>query len=336
MLHSTTSDTPYLSAIIPLFNKELTLERAIQSVAQARTELPVEAIIVDDGSTDRSFEIASALAEKHPWIILEQQQNAGAAAARNRACELACSNVLAFLDADDVWLPGHATELLSGFAKSGADFVVTPYSKLVDGEQEDRLLWDVFPNSRIENHFRSMAHGDMYMATSGTAMKSNLFDRIGGFDERLRNGQDRAMWGEAALKSGVYRTSKITAQWHVDTSNSLMSQAHKDKSPKYENWLEEKILELDGMPCPGLEMSGEQLRAAMITNLAEDCMSIGLFAAKNGIEWMQLEREACLRRFGYSAWADYIAQADANTPSYKKMVRGPRPFDSQKTHCLFG
>lgn len=104
-----------ISCIIPVFNGERFLEQAISSVlAQNGTEL--EIIVVDDGSTDRSAEIARSFV----GVLVVSQPNQGVAAARNRGVDLASGEFVAFLDADDVWLPGKLAAQLTAL-KSHAD-----------------------------------------------------------------------------------------------------------------------------------------------------------------------------------------------------------------------
>ncbi len=90
---------PRVSVIIPVFNGERFLARAIES-ALAQTSPPAEVIVVDDGSTDATPRIVEAL----PVAYL-RQENQGPAAARNNGCAVASGDYLAFLDCDDVWLP---------------------------------------------------------------------------------------------------------------------------------------------------------------------------------------------------------------------------------------
>ncbi len=88
-----------------MFNGERYLKEAINSIV-AQTYRPLEVVVVDDGSTDTTAEIAKALsAGANPGVRIryEHQTNSGAAAARNRGIELASGSILAFLDADDMW-----------------------------------------------------------------------------------------------------------------------------------------------------------------------------------------------------------------------------------------
>jgi glycosyltransferase involved in cell wall biosynthesis len=98
------TERPTISVIIPVYNGERFLAEAIQSVLD-QTLPPDEIIVVDDGSTDGSAAIVAHLAESTPLPIrYVYQANQGPSAARNRGIEFAAGELLAFIDADDLWL----------------------------------------------------------------------------------------------------------------------------------------------------------------------------------------------------------------------------------------
>src|ERR1039457_6418785 len=99
-------DNPSISVIIPAYNAELFLGQAIESVIN-QTHTNWEVIIVDDGSTDSTFSIASEFVHRDSRIRLIRQNNAGASSARNYgfAESSPSSEYVLFLDADDVLAP---------------------------------------------------------------------------------------------------------------------------------------------------------------------------------------------------------------------------------------
>ena len=96
-------DKPLVSIIIPLFNKLDWIPQTINSVVN-QTYKNWECIIIDDGSTDGSFELVTSLTEKYSgnWRII-RQSNSGQSVARNRGIEISSGNYVALLDADDIW-----------------------------------------------------------------------------------------------------------------------------------------------------------------------------------------------------------------------------------------
>ncbi|MHC5098093.1 MAG: glycosyltransferase family 2 protein, partial [Planctomycetota bacterium] len=90
-----------ISVVIPAYNAEKHIARAIESVL-AQTRPADEVIVIDDGSSDGTGDVVRSFGDK---VIFIQQENAGASVARNAGIEAATSDWIAFLDADDEWLP---------------------------------------------------------------------------------------------------------------------------------------------------------------------------------------------------------------------------------------
>jgi teichuronic acid biosynthesis glycosyltransferase TuaG len=103
---------PRVSVIIPAFNAEAVLPQALRSIRQ-QSFGDWEAIVSDDASTDRTAEIAAEFGER--VRVVRGQQNLGPAAARNAGIEDSSGELLAFLDADDYWLPEFLSEQVSLF-----------------------------------------------------------------------------------------------------------------------------------------------------------------------------------------------------------------------------
>ena len=113
---------PLISVVVPFYNNEDLLEDCLRSIAR-QTHANLEVIMVDDGSTDGSAEIARRRAESDPRFILIRVPNGGPGFSRNRGIEQATGEFLAFVDADDM-LPSHALEvMLHTLQESGSDFV---------------------------------------------------------------------------------------------------------------------------------------------------------------------------------------------------------------------
>lgn len=97
-------NSPLVSVIIPAYNAARTLEMTVQSV-YGQSLQDFEIIIVDDGSKDNTLEVAQRIAASDSRIKVIAQPNSGAAAARNAGIKAAAGEYVAFLDADDLWLP---------------------------------------------------------------------------------------------------------------------------------------------------------------------------------------------------------------------------------------
>ena len=121
---------PDLSAVIPTFNRERLIGRAIESVL-AQSVRPSEIIVVDDGSTDSTEDIVAGYA----GVRYVAQTNGGPALARNRGVAEASTNWIAWLDSDDFWLPGHIERIMSAVDATGggARFYFADLIRPVDG-----------------------------------------------------------------------------------------------------------------------------------------------------------------------------------------------------------
>lgn len=106
------ADDILVSVVIPLYNKQRTLQRAIDSIQAQQTPLALEIIVVDDGSTDASWATLMACVGADTRFRCVQQPNAGPGAARNAGARIARGRYLAFLDADDAWHPDHLSHAM--------------------------------------------------------------------------------------------------------------------------------------------------------------------------------------------------------------------------------
>lgn len=124
-----------VSIITPNYNCEKFISQTIDSVLlQTYTEW--EMIIVDDCSSDKSYEIALDYAEKDSRIkVLKNEVNSGAAISRNNALDVAKGDYIAFLDSDDLWEPEKLEKQLKFMLENNCDFSFTKYSLIDDNNQ---------------------------------------------------------------------------------------------------------------------------------------------------------------------------------------------------------
>ena len=168
---------PLISTIIPVYNRERYLSEAIESVL-AQSYLSIELIIIDDGSTDSSAEIAQHYTSKSGQYFY--QENGGIGAARNQGVRLANGEYLAFLDSDDIWLP---EKLSLQFDAMRTD----PKNKMVFG-QVMNFLSPELPNSE---HKFDPSTQNIFPGYSASAMliKREDFLRVGYFSTGWQVGE---------------------------------------------------------------------------------------------------------------------------------------------------
>ncbi len=200
------------SVVIPLYNKEKFIVRAIESVIH-QTKQDFEIIVVDDGSTDGSIRRVREL--QCDRIHLIQQSNAGPGPARNRGVQESRYDDIAFLDADDAFLPDHLEELqkiIECFPQ--AVLFSTKFAELKDP------LYQVenFPKSTISkkvkykkyNYFRKWRPRCGYIFSSCVAIKKQAFMRAGGF-KNICPGEDTELWIRLALEHDFAISTRVTA-----------------------------------------------------------------------------------------------------------------------------
>lgn len=218
-------DTPRISVIIPLYNKEREIGDTLRSVL-AQTYQPAEIVVVDDGSTDGSAEvvrgiIAESSGHGESLIKLIPQPNAGECAARNRAIEESSGEYIALLDADDQWQPGFLREIASMICEfPGCGVYCTAFNIV----SHDGVFPAKTPSKRgvVDNFFRDSAH--QYIAIpSASCIPRRVFDTVGGFPEGMKIAGDLYMWIKIGRRFPVCFSPERLADYSKVASNRSAS-----------------------------------------------------------------------------------------------------------------
>lgn len=212
-----------ISAVIPLYNKSHTIARALQSVF-AQTRLPDALIVVDDGSTDGSAAACRSVLATAPEGIacqLISQENTGVSVARNAGAEAIQSDLIAFLDADDEWLPVHIAELERLATKvPSAGILSTRHARLTPQGQpapEPSAVPAGF-FGQVENGLAAYSQGYGILHTSSIAVGRGAWQRSGGFSPGARKSQDIHLWLRLLLTEPFAHSDTCTAIWHEEAS----------------------------------------------------------------------------------------------------------------------
>jgi glycosyltransferase involved in cell wall biosynthesis len=208
-----------VSVVIPLYNKARHIRRAIDSVL-TQSYGAFELIVVDDGSTDGSGQVASQIAD--PRLRLIVQKNAGECAARNRGIQEATGDLIAFLDADDEWLPGFLSTVMALRNKHPeAGLYATGYRFSRDG-----ITWRpsfateiTAPQGGLLNDYFQAAMFSVPVTASSVMIPKNIFNDVGLFPLGVKRGGDLFMWANIALRYRVAWSPVDGAIYHLSADN---------------------------------------------------------------------------------------------------------------------
>jgi glycosyltransferase involved in cell wall biosynthesis len=178
-----------VSVVVPCYNAEKTIGRAIGSVA-AQTLQPLELICVDDGSTDTTRIRLSELQSRLPELnirIIANDENCGPARARNIGWENACGAYIAFLDADDTWREDKLRHQI-GFMEDARDCIITGHRVMRAGECSTGVTEARYTFQAVS--FRSILLANR-MLTPSVVIRNTIDLR---FDESMPRCEDYMLW----------------------------------------------------------------------------------------------------------------------------------------------
>jgi glycosyltransferase, group 2 family len=220
------------SVIIPLYNKAPYVAKAIESVL-GQTYRDFEVIVIDDGSTDQSLEVAKTFENKSITII--SQPNSGVSTARNNGVKLAKHPYICFLDADDWWHPTFLEEmkrLITDFPDAG--IYGSGYYIVKNGQERIAPIGvpQGFERGIIdycEVYAKTLC---MPLTSISVVIPKHIFDEEKGFKSQLKFGEDFDLWIRIALKHKVILVNKSLAYYNQDVDvNNRGVAVHKTYSP---------------------------------------------------------------------------------------------------------
>lgn len=221
IMNESASAAPKVSVIIPLYNKAPYIKRALDSVL-AQTVQDFEVVVVNDGSTDGGEKIVEELNDSR--IRLINQKNQGVSAARNNGVDAAKAELVAFLDADDEWLPEFLETILRLRERwPEAGLYGTGYRVVTTSKQSDKVVRNDLGDQIIQNWFSAKnlyGKGGMIILTSGMMIPVNVYSEIGGFPLGISQGEDRYIRARIALLYPVVYSPSICAIYHADQSTT--------------------------------------------------------------------------------------------------------------------
>jgi hypothetical protein len=328
-----------VSVIIPAFNAASTLGDTLESV-RGQTHRRLEIIVVDDGSHDRTAEIAEAHAAEDGRIRLIRQENGGVARARNTGAAASRADYLAPVDADDLWHPEKIARQLAALRAAGpeAGYAYT-FSRHVD--DAGRVTHDdghyiegaVFLRSILQNH---IGNGSTLL------IRREAFESVGGYDPVLR---DTGLQGSEDYLLQVL----IARHWRVVCVPAYLTGYRVVAGTMSHNRLRmmrSRCAAYDTIAQRVPEVPAEILNAARAKTLAQNAVShslrlklgsLGMLRAAFAADLRTAARETALHFWNIPAFrlARIGAQAPNARPHFRELSPD-EPFRARKPLPLAG
>ena len=221
-----------VAVVIPVFNKERYVERAIRS-ALSQTLSPSSIVIVDDASTDGSSEKIASFCHPTITILRRPTPGPGGYAARNLAIEAASTEWIAFLDADDEWAPEHLRSIADAISRNGDDAAIgcvfagyqemyeggharpDPYTRQIGRAHDRRWEFVQFLDAWIR--VRSCP-----VLTSASVFRRRVLLEAGLFPAgRCARGGDKDLWLRVARHADLLACPSVTTMYYRDAANKV-------------------------------------------------------------------------------------------------------------------
>ena len=188
---------PRVSVILPAYNAADTIGQALES-AFAQSFTDYEVIVIDDGSTDR---LEAAIAPYRDRVRLIRQRNRRISGAKNAGAAQACGEYLAFLDADDIWMPERLARTVAVLEADPRCVLVSCGAATIDKDGTPSAEYSIGRSANLTPGLAEIVSGQAQIKVSSILIRRAIFERIGGFDEaafgRLRGGEDLYLYALA-------------------------------------------------------------------------------------------------------------------------------------------
>lgn len=204
-------NVPRVSVIIPTYNAGRLVCQAIDSVLN-QTFSDYEIIVVDDGSTDDTIDRLTTYGDSIYYIY---QENRGRSAARNRGIHQARGQYIAFLDADDCWLPDKLNKQITLIESHRELGLVYSWAQAIYGdEKRSRILGQDFDQTGVFDAFEGLTLGKSIPILT-VIVKREYLQQAGGFDEEITVVEDWALWLRVALQCKFGFVPKVLAFYRL-------------------------------------------------------------------------------------------------------------------------
>ncbi len=327
MAGPTTLSGPLVSVVVPTYNCGRFIEEALES-ALGQTYRDLEVIVVDDGSTDDTRERVRRFEPRVAYLF---QPNAGEGAARNLGIRHSRGEYVAFLDADDVWLPRKVERTVAVLQEDRTAGVAYHWRAFVD--EEGRALPQVFAPTHEGDVLEELLRGS-FVVPSMAVVRRACLQGVGLFDPGLWRATDYDLFVRIALAGYRYRCVREALVRYRISGESLSSDALRQCEAN--RTVLDRALGAPGLPR---RLRDRSFRAAayrtLYLNFGAACIRQGrwrdgcaLLAEGVRLEPAALERPGLylglamrLLPFGSQTWADLIARLDVTAAALGEVLR---------------
>ena len=215
---------PLISVVIPTYNRRDIIFESITTILEQEPQ-NYEVIVVDDGSTDKTSDYLASL--KLPIRVI-RKENGGVASARNEGIKNAKGAYIAFLDSDDLWLPGILKAQLA-YLSSHPDIPLVYVDQILDikGKRIEKTRFEIMQTTHEEkSNFDLPGFAQSPpIHTSAVMVRKSIFDEVGLFNESLKIHEDTDMWNRISDKYKLGYIDKPLAifRWERDPNHLLMA-----------------------------------------------------------------------------------------------------------------
>lgn len=291
---------PTVCVVVPAHNSEATIGRALDSVT-AQTLPPDRILVVDDASVDATAKVAQAHPDPKVEVI-RLEKNLGAAGARNVGIQNAGTDLIAFLDADDEWLPTKLEKQVSLILAEPKSSFVSCGSDLFS--PAGRNLGDIYRGQTVTagaNAWKALLE-DNYVTTPSVLVWRKHLDDLGGFNQSLKIAEDQDMWIRLAERGGLGYVFESLVRVH-ERHSSLSAGSFNDQLLYTLPMIEGHIARLSH------RLTAREIKAIRGRRL----LRIGQLAYSRGASDIGLQLIARAARTGYGLWESMLFLASANS-----------------------
>lgn len=219
-----------IAAVICNYNGGDYLKVAIDSVL-AQEYMPSEIVVVDDKSTDNSLDIINAAQQKHPELItlIQHEENRGQTAGMNSAFNASNSDLIAFLDSDDVWFPGKLAALRDAYQEN-PNFGLYQHNLqiLMDADVTVEMYMPAMMQGDVFEYWHRYSNFPNFSPTSGLAIRREILAKLAPLPERLRISSDSFMTRSAICFGPLVSTMTPLGGYRRHSCNNVYGNSKHD------------------------------------------------------------------------------------------------------------